>query len=155
MAAKQKVTDLVAEMVAPVLREAGLELVEVEYKKEGANWILRVFLDRPGGAVDLDDCAHVSETLSTALDEVDPIPNAYFLEVSSAGAERPLKTERDFERAVGKRVFLSFYEPLDGKKNIEGTLLSFSDEVLRVEEDGAVFAVPKEKIAAARLALVW
>ncbi len=155
MAAKQKVTDLVAEMVAPVLREAGLELVEVEYKKEGANWILRVFLDRPGGAVDLDDCAHVSETLSVALDEADPIPSAYFLEVSSAGAERPLKTVRDFELAVGKRIFVSFYEPVDGRKNVEGTLIAYTDELLRVEENTVVIVVPKDKIAAVRLALVW
>ncbi|MCI0183623.1 ribosome maturation factor RimP [Sulfoacidibacillus ferrooxidans] len=155
MAAKQKVTDLVMEMVAPVLREAGLELVEVEYKKEGANWILRVFLDRPGGAVDLDDCAHVSEALSTALDETDPIPSAYFLEVSSAGAERTLKTARDFELAIGKRIFVSFYEPFEGNKNVEGTLMESDEEVLRVWQDPAMVVIPKDKIASVRLALVW
>ncbi len=155
MAAKQRVTDLVAEMVAPVLQEAGLELVEVEYKKEGANWILRVFIDRPLGAVDLDDCAHVSESLSAALDEADPIASAYFLEVSSAGAERPLRTERDFERAVGKRVLVSFYEPFREHKTLEGTLLGYADGLLDMEIDADKIQVPRDKVAAARLAIVW
>ncbi|MHB1627794.1 MAG: ribosome maturation factor RimP [Bacilli bacterium] len=155
MAAKQRVTDLVAEMAAPVLQEAGLELVEVEYKKEGANWILRVFIDRPLGVVDLDDCVHVSESLSTALDEADPISSAYFLEVSSAGAERPLRTERDFERALGKRVFVSFYEPFGGRKTLEGTLLGYADGLLDMEIDADKIQVPRDKVATARLAIAW
>ncbi|KUO95039.1 ribosome maturation factor RimP [Ferroacidibacillus organovorans] len=153
--ARQKVTDLVERLVAPVLRENGLELVETEYKKEGANWMLRVFIDRPQGAVDLDDCAKVSESLSILLDESDPIPNAYFLEVSSAGAERPLRKPRDFERAVGKRVYLSFYEPYLGHKEVEGTLLSFVDETLEIEVNDQRLPVLLDKVASARLSIVW
>lgn len=153
--AKQKVTDLVEEMVTPILQEFGLELVEVEFKKEGANWILRVFIDRLEGSVDLDDCAHVSERLSTVLDETDPIPNAYFLEVSSAGAERPLRNDRDFERAVGKRVFLSFYEPFLDRKFVEGTLVNYQDNAVAVQDGKDIVQVPVDKLASARLAIEW
>ena len=154
--AKQKVVDLVGEMAAPFLSDRGLELVEVEYKKEGANWILRIWIDRPAGTVDLDDCAAVSERLSRVLDERDPIPNAYFLEVSSAGAERPLKRRRDFELAIGKRVHLSFYEPYEGRKALEGRLLSYGDDELRVQDERAAeVVVPLAKIAGARLAIEW
>ncbi len=152
---KQKVTDLIEEMVAPILDEAGLELVETEYKKEGANWMLRIFLERPGGAVDLDDCAFVSERLSRLLDERDPIPNAYFLEVSSAGAERPLKRARDFELAIGKRVHLSFYEPYDGHKSLEGILVFYGDGELRIALEKDSLTVPEKKVANARLAISW
>lgn len=152
---KPKVTELVEEMVSPILSRLGLLLVEVEYKKEGANWMLRVFIDRPDGAVDLDDCAIVSENLSVALDERDPIPNAYFLEVSSAGAERPLKRPQDFERSIGKRVHVSLYEPIDGRKAIEGTLLSYGEGELSVASDNAAMSVPLAKVAGARLAIEW
>ena len=155
MAAKQKITDRVIEMVAPILQEAGLELIDVEYKKEGANWFLRVFIDRLSGAVDLDDCALVSEALSVQLDERDPIPNAYFLEVSSAGAERPLKTERDFERAISKRVHITFYEPYAGVKFMEGTLTHYEQDQLEMVVDEQPVLVPTDKIAGARLAIEW
>ncbi len=155
MATKQKITDLVTEMVAPILQASELELVDVEYKKEGANWFLRVFIDRASGAVDLDDCALVSEALSVKLDEKDPIPNAYFLEVSSAGAERPLKTEKDFERSIGKRVHVTFYEPYVGVKFMEGTLLRYQKDQLEMKVDEQTVEIPTEKIAGARLALEW
>ena len=155
MAAKQKITDLVIEMVAPILQDAGLELVDVEYKKEGANWFLRVYIDRMDKAVDLDDCALVSEALSVKLDERDPIPNAYFLEVSSAGAERPLKSEQDFRRAVGKRVHMTFYEPFAGAKSLEGMLARYEREALEVLVEEQSVTVPTDKIAGARLAIEW
>jgi ribosome maturation factor RimP len=152
---KQKVADLVQELAMPIAAELGLSLVEVEYKKEGANWMLRVFLDRPDGAVDLDDCAHVSERLSAALDELDPIDNAYFLEVSSAGAERPLKTARDYEAAVGRLVHLTFYEPFAGAKTLEGTLVTVRPEALVVAPAHAEpLEVPLERLASARLAVM-
>lgn len=155
MAAKQKITDLVTQMVTPFLQEAGLELVDVEFKKEGANWFLRVFIDHPERAVDLEDCALVSEALSVQLDERDPIPNAYFLEVSSAGAERPLKSERDYERAVGKRIHISFYEPFVGEKFLEGMLIRYDQGQLELGVDDNSILIPTEKIAGAHLAIEW
>lgn len=153
---KEKVTDIVEKLALPILIDTGLELVDVEYKKEGANWFLRVFIDKEGG-VDIDDCSRVSERLSERLDEADPIPTAYFLEVSSPGAERPLKKAADYERAIGQYVHVSLYEPIDGMKALEGWLTDYSTEAARVEVDvkgvKKTVTIPVERIAAARLAI--
>ncbi|MGM9949758.1 MAG: ribosome maturation factor RimP, partial [Lysinibacillus sp.] len=96
------VTSMIEELVTPITTELNLELVDVEFVKEGRNWFLRVYVDTPEGGIDIDQCAQVSERLSLVLDEKDPIEQNYYLEVSSPGAERPIKKEADFEKAVGK-----------------------------------------------------
>ncbi len=158
---KERVTDIVERLARPIAEAAGVELVDVEYKKEGSNWYLRVFIDKPDG-VDIEDCSRVSEQLSERLDEVDPIPTSYFLEVSSPGAERPLKKPADFERAVGQYVHVALYEPLadgnlKGSKAIEGVLTAFdgTSVELKVNHKGVAktVAIPLEKVAAARLAI--
>ncbi|WP_067921724.1 ribosome maturation factor RimP [Alicyclobacillus shizuokensis] len=155
---KQSVTDIVQALAEPIVHASGVDLVEVEYTKEGATWYLRVFIDKPGG-VDIDDCSRVSEALSERLDEVDPIPNAYILEVSSPGAERPLKRPEDYERAVGRSVRVKLYEPLAGEKVIEGVLDDFDGQTLTITRQvgGAErrVLVPFSKVAAARLSLEW
>lgn len=141
-------------MVQPYLEENGFELVDVEYVKEGSNWFLRVYVDKEGG-IDIDDCGRVSEYLSAKLDENDPIPAAYFLEVSSPGAERPLKKPEDFVKAVGKNVYITTYEPIGKKKEFEGRLLACEDETVTVQEGKKEYIIPRDKIAGARLAVVF
>jgi ribosome maturation factor RimP len=151
-----KVVETVEKLVTPVLEEEGVELVEVQYKKEGPNWFLRVFIDGIDRPVDLDLCTRVSEQISELLDQEDPIPHAYILEVSSAGAERPLKKEKDFVRAVGKHVHVTTYEAIEGKRKFEGLLVQFADGVLVIEEkNGKQAELPLEKVAKARLAIVF
>jgi ribosome maturation factor RimP len=154
----KKVTEVTTELVTPILDELHLELVDIEFKKEGPNWFLRVFIDSDKG-VDLEDCGQVSEKLSEKLDELDPIQQAYFLEVSSPGAERPLKKEKDLQKAVGKNVHISTYEPIDGEKAFEGQLVSFNGEVLEVEVKiktrKKVYSIPYDKVANARLAIIF
>ncbi|KMK77249.1 ribosome maturation factor RimP [Alkalihalobacillus pseudalcaliphilus] len=151
-----KVTDVVANLVEPIVEELQLELVEVVFKKEGPNWFLRVFIDSDTG-VDLEDCSTVSEKLSEVLDEVDPIQQAYFLEVSSPGAERPLNTKQDLEKAMNKYIHVSTYEMIDGQKAFEGDLLSFDGEQLQIEltikTRKKVVTIPYDKVAKARLAI--
>ncbi|OCA83802.1 ribosome maturation factor RimP [Pseudobacillus wudalianchiensis] len=151
-----KVVETVEQLVTPITEELDLELVDIEYVKEGKNWFLRVYIDKETG-VDIEECGMVSERLSEKLDETDPIPYNYFLEVSSPGAERPLKKIRDYERAVGKRVHVKTYEPIDGEKTFEGTLLSFEQEELVIEylvkTRKKQVTIPLEKIAKARLAV--
>lgn len=153
-----KVTEVVEELAAPIISELGLELVEVEYLKEGKSWFLRIYIDKDNG-VDIEECGLVSERLSEKLDELDPIPHNYFLEVSSPGAERPLKKEKDFEKAIGKNVFLKTYEPIDGEKTFEGILTAFNGSVVTVEVKiktrKKIVEIPYEKVAAARLAVVF
>ncbi len=153
-----KVVEVVEALVRPIAEAQGLEVVEVEYVKEGRDWFLRVFIDNEAG-IDIDECVSVSEKLSQLLDEQDPIPDQYFLEVSSPGAERPLKKKADFEAAIGKNVHIKTYEPIEDCKEHEGIMLSFSETVvvLEVKVKTAIreIEIPYEKIAKARLAIVF
>ncbi|MDQ1003726.1 ribosome maturation factor RimP [Neobacillus sp. NPDC093182] len=153
-----KVTEVVEELTQPILQELELELVEIEFVKEGKNWFLRVYIDKENG-VDIEDCGIVSERLSEKLDELDPITQNYFLEVSSPGAERPLKKAKDFEKAIGKNVFIKTYEPIDGEKGFEGKLLDYDGQTVKVEikikTRKKVIEIPFEKVASARLAVIF
>jgi ribosome maturation factor RimP len=151
-----KITELAERLVQPILDEMKLDLVDVEYVKEGKNWFLRVYIDKEEG-VDIEECGMVSERLSEKLDELDPISHNYFLEVSSPGAERPLKKRIDFEKAVGKYVHIKTFEPIDGEKEFEGKMLSFHDDELvleiRVKTRKKEVTIPFQKVAKARLAV--
>ncbi|RKP55496.1 ribosome maturation factor RimP [Cohnella endophytica] len=149
-----QIKSIVENFATSFMEENGFELVDVEYVKEGSNWFLRVYVDKEGG-IDIDDCGIVSEFISTKLDELDPIEEAYFLEVSSPGAERPLKKAEDVTKAVGKHVFLTTYEKLDGAKEFEGRLESFDGTTLTVSIGRRKHAIPYDKVASARLAIVF
>lgn len=152
------VVETVTTIVTPILEAQNFELVEVEFVKEGKSWFLRVFIDKEGG-IDIEECAFVSEQLSDKLDacDPDPIPQAYFLEVSSPGAERPLKKEEDYHRAVGEYIHLSLYQPVEGEKQFEGFLQSFDEEQLvikiRIKTREKELTIEGKNIAKARLAI--
>lgn len=149
-----RVRQIVVDMLQPYLDREGFELVEVEYVKEGGNYFLRVYVDKEGG-IDIDECGRISEYLSDRLDADDPIPDAYILEVSSPGAERPLKKPEDFRRAVGKDVYITTYEPIDGKKEFEGRLLSYDETQLSVKAGKKDVVIPTTKVAGARLTIIF
>ena len=153
-----KVTEVVEELAEPIIQELDLELVDIEYVKEGKNWFLRVYIDKESG-VDIEDCGVVSERLSEKLDEIDPIPHNYFLEVSSPGAERPLKKDKDFEKAIGKNVFIKTYEPIDGEKGLKEHCWNLMGKQLKIEVKiktrKKVIEIPYEKVANARLAVIF
>jgi ribosome maturation factor RimP len=152
------VVETVTTIVTPILEAQNFELVEVEFVKEGKSWFLRVFIDKEGG-IDIEECAFVSEQLSDKLVacDPDPIPQAYFLEVSSPGAERPLKKEEDYHRAVGEYIHLSLYQPVEGEKQFEGFLQSFDEEQLvikiRIKTREKELTIERKNIAKARLAI--
>ncbi|UTR15060.1 ribosome maturation factor RimP [Salipaludibacillus sp. LMS25] len=154
----ESIQSTVEQLVQPILEELSLELVDVEFQKEGKSWFLRVYIDSDNG-VDLDDCTSVSERVSELLDEHDPIEQAYYLEVSSPGAERPLKKEKDLENAIGKNVFITTYAPINGEKAFEGKLAQFDGETLTIETKLKTRIVPVNipynKVAKARLAVVF
>ena len=153
-----RVVDEVRVVVQPIVDEQNLDLVDMEFLKEGKNWFLRIYIDKPGG-IDIEECALISEKVSEALDAIDPdpIPQAYFLEVSSPGAERPLKTEADMQNAIGKYVHLSFYQAIDGEKFYEGTLKELNDEsvvlTIRIKTRTKDIEIERKQIANARLAI--
>lgn len=152
------IVEMVTDIVTPIIAETRYELTDVEYIKEGKNWFLRIYIDKSDG-VDLEDCAELSEKISEKLDEIkpDPFPHAYFLEVSSPGAERPLKKEKDFQEALGKYIHISLYEPIDGEKVYEGTLEEITDEtltlVITIKTRKKEITINRKKIAKARLAI--
>ena len=152
-----KVTSLITELVTPIIEELNLELVDVEFVKEGRNYFLRVYVDNPQESIDIDQCAQVSERLSLILDEKDPIEQNYYLEVSSPGAERPIKKPTDFEKAVGKYIYVKTYEPIKDMKEFLGTLTAYNDEGLhmevRVKTRKVKVLIEKEKVAKARYAM--
>ncbi|MBT2682995.1 ribosome maturation factor RimP [Bacillus sp. ISL-37] len=153
-----KVTEVVEELVTPILNENELELVDIEYVKEGKNWFLRVYIDKDNG-IDIEECGIVSERLSEKLDAMDPIPHNYFLEVSSPGAERPLKKEKDYQKAIGKNVFIKTYEPIDGEKAFEGVLTDYNGETVtvdvKIKTRKKTVVIPFDKIASSRLAVTF
>jgi len=141
-------------MIRPMIDENGFELVDIEFVKEGGNRFLRVIVDKPEG-IDIDDCSKISEYVSEKLDEQDPITEAYFLEVTSPGAERPLKKPQDFHKAINKNIFITTFEPIDGKKELEGILTSFDEENLEIKAGKSMFTVPYSKVATARQSIVF
>lgn len=116
----------------PIIEDMGYYLVDVEYVKEGKNRILRFLIDSENG-VDIDDCAIISERISSALDETDPIEAEYILEISSPGAERPLKTQEDIYRSINKYVNVRLKEPISNRTVYEGDLLAFDGDTLTLQ----------------------
>lgn len=152
------ILDKVKPIIEPIVIEKGCSLVDVEYLKEGSNWFLRVYADKEGG-IDLDDCAAISEQLSEAFDQIhpDPFPEAYFLEVSSPGAERPLKTEADILVQVGEYIHFDYYFPQHGEKQHDGTLLEVAEEhyvlEVRIKTATRKLEIEKKAVSKARLAI--
>ncbi|MBQ2897369.1 MAG: ribosome maturation factor RimP [Clostridia bacterium] len=149
-----KVEEIVEKLAEKVAHPLGIIIYDVEFKKEGSEYFLRVYIDREESAVSIDDCEAVSRPLSDLLDEEDPIQQAYYLEVSSPGLERKLKKQRDFDRFIGENVNVSFYGSYEGNKNIIGKLGKRNDSSTQLElEDGNIIEIPNEKISSVRLTI--
>ena len=145
-----KVTDIVAQLALPLVQQAGCSLWDVEYVKEAGSWFLRVYIDKEGG-VSITDCEEVSRPLSDALDEADPIEGSYVLEVSSAGADRVLKTPEQFAKFIGTEVEVRLYRAREGRKDFIGNLISFEDGNVAVEQNGETVLFEKKEVAQVRL----
>ena len=120
------------ELLAPILERMGFDLWDVEYVKEGADYYLRAYIDKPGG-ITIDDCVDVSRALSDELDREDYTEDAYILEVSSPGLTRALKKDRDFERSIGRMIELKTYRSIDGSKEFTGTLTAYDKDSIRID----------------------
>ncbi|MBQ1188072.1 MAG: ribosome maturation factor RimP [Firmicutes bacterium] len=149
-----KIEDAIWTMAEPLVLENGMELIDVEYVKEGAEWYLRLFLDKEGDeGIDLDDCELISRKFSDILEEKDPITQAYRLEVSSPGIERPLKRTKDFQRFQGEKVQVKTFSEVEGKKQFIGILQETTEETVTLDVDGTSIAIPRKQIGKANL--VW
>lgn len=155
MAKESNTVKKVEAILLPMLNEYGFELVDVEFVKEGSNWYLRVFADKNGG-ITIDDCEMISRALASKLDENDPIEQAYILEISSPGLDRPLKKAEDFIRFKGETIDIKLYKPFNGKKEYQGELMGLEGDVVTImdEEKNEIQFIRKD-LASIRLAVIF
>ena len=135
-----KITEKVQSLAQPIAEAQGCTIWDTEYVREGADWFLRLYIDKPDGSVDINDCEAISRAMDPLLDEADLIPTSYTFEVCSAGLERTLKRPGDFARFLGSDVLVRLYRPRDGAKEYPGVLRAYGD-------DGSVtIAVPQGEL---------
>lgn len=156
MAKKDTYEERAEALLVPIAQANGCEIYDVEYVKEGSEWYLRAYIDKPDG-VDINDCENVSRAFSEKLDENDLIPDAYILEVSSPGLGRALKKDRHLEKSLGNEVEVKTYKPIEKQKEFIGILKAYDKDTVTIELEGnsgtkdMVFA--KSDIAIIRLTL--
>ena len=149
---KAPVTQSVIELIEPGLLAKGIELVDVEFKKEGKNWVLRVFIDKEGG-VTLEDCQKISRLAGDLIEVEEVIEPAYTMEVSSPGLNRVLKKEKDFIRFSGKKIGVQCHAPLNGRKKFTGILKDFKNQSIHLEVDGQLQTISINRVAKANLVI--
>lgn len=149
---KKEIIKVVSEISEELLESLGYELVDVEYQKEFGDYYLRIYIYSEDG-VFVDDCEKISRQLSSEIDEKDPIPGAYYLEVSSPGLDRPISTDKDLKRNLNKKVEIKLYKPLNNRKNLEGILTDFSDDDIKIKENEEELVIPRNLISLMRLAI--
>ena len=141
------------EMIEPVIQAEGMELIELEYRRESQGWVLRIFIDQPDG-ITVEDCARISQVVGDLLDVADLIQNPYHLEVSSPGLNRPLRKIEHFKMHLGKIIEIRTSSPLDPAQNrqkFKGTLKAVHPEAISVDCQGGVFEIPFALLERARL----
>ena len=142
-----KVIDLVEELVSPICKSVGLELVDVEYVKKHDGYNLTIFIDKEGG-VTLDDCELLHNLIDEPLDELNPTKDAaYILNVSSCGLDRPLTKHKDYVRNIGKKVEFKYYAPVNGRKKIEGVIVSVEETKVIVNDGKEDIEIDLSKVA--------
>ena len=146
-------------LIGDFLKEHHLEIHHTEFKKEGPEWKLKVFLDKPMDAaeeyVSIDECEEVTRYLSDRLDEEDLIDRAYTLEVSSPGLDRELIKPEDFVRFAGRLVDVKFFRPLDGRKERTAELIGLEDGIIRLKDEDGELEIPRDKVSKIQLAIIF
>ncbi len=143
---KKGIKETVREAIEPTVRELGYEIWDVTYSKIGADYHLEITIDRAEG-INIEDCEKVHRAIDPILDEVDPIEGFYYLDVSSPGLERELRTDEHITASIGQRVEAKLFAPKDGRKSVVGTLTSYEDGTVTVTEGDTPVALQKSEIA--------
>lgn len=160
---KRKITQLVQDELMPFFQTEGYVLYHMEYVKEGKEWFLRLFIEKAPeageqwpGNVSTEDCEKVSRFISDRLDQLDPIEQNYYLEVSSPGMDRPLIKDEDYKRYVGQLVDIRLYENIDGKKVLNGRLSGITADAVSIQNEiGKEIVIPRKNISVTRLTVVF
>lgn len=133
--AYSKTEKIIIDLAEPVAKGCGFYLYDVEYVKEGGMWFLRVYVDKEDGGISIDECEEFSRAFSDVLDEEEPIAQNYYLEVSSPGIERKLKTKEHFERYMGQTVDIGLYKAVNGSKQLTGELSGYDGDKIKIRLD--------------------
>ena len=153
--APKNIAETVEGYISAYFSETVYELYDIEFVKEGPNWYLRIFADKEGG-IAIDDCEIISRAVEAILDTKDPIEQAYILEVSSPGIDRPLKKPADYEKYAGRIVDVKLYKPRDGEKEFQGKLIGLKDDEIVIEDEaGKEIMFKQADVAICRLAVIF
>ena len=147
---QKEIVDRVRAIADPIVSDEGMELVDVEYRRESRGWVLRLYLDKEGG-VTLDDCTRISQEVGRSLDVEDFIQIPYALEVSSPGLSRPLKSEKDFMKYRHSLIKVKTLDPIQNRRQFKGRLLGVSANQIEMEVEGEIFQIPLSNMAKANL----
>lgn len=137
--------DKLTSLIEPIATTLGYELYHIEYVKEQGEYYLRIYIDKPEG-ISLEDCEKVSRKTSELLDEVDPITDSYYLEVSSPGIERILYNDKHLQKYINNNIVIKLSKLLNGNKKYEGKLLSFEDNMIVIEYENLNINIPRDVI---------
>ena len=148
------IEDRVENLLTKTINDLGYELYDVEYAKEGKDYYLRIFIDKPDG-IDLNDCEKVSEGINELLDEADYIKEQYFLEVSSPGIERILRKDKHFNDNIGNLVEVKLFKPINREKNIVGNLDTFNEELITIKNGNGNINIERKNIAQVKTVYEW
>jgi ribosome maturation factor RimP len=150
----KEIVDRVSAIADPILSNEGMELVEIEYRRESKGWVLRLYIDKEGG-VTLDDCTRISQEVGRSLDVEDFISTPYTLEVSSPGLARPLKKEKDFMKYRNHMIKVKTIDPIENRRQFKGKLLGITENRIEIAMDGGVFQILLSNVAKANLEIDW
>lgn len=148
------IEDRVENLLTKTINDLGYELYDVEYAKEGKDYYLRIFIDKPDG-IDLNDCEKVSEGINELLDDADYIKEQYFLEVSSPGIERILRKDKHFKDNIGNLVEVKLFKPINKEKNIVGNLDTFNEELITIKNGNGNINIERKNIAQVKTVYEW
>ncbi len=146
---KKEIVQSVKSLSENLISNLGYELVDVEFVEEQNEYYLKIFIDKNGG-INLEDCQLVSEIIGEKLDELDMIDTSYYLEVSSPGLDRPIKTDQDIKRNLEKEVEVNLYKSINGKKHIEGILIDYDENTVTIQIEEEKMIIPRELISLMR-----
>ena len=144
----------VEESVKPIINDLGYDVYDIEYVKEGKDYFLRVFIDKPNG-IDINDCEKVTNAINPILDEKDFIKEQYFLEVSSSGLERNLRKPEHFKAQIGNTINIRLFKAQDKKKEFTGILKEYNNDILVLDVDKEEIKIDTKNISAAKSVYNW
>ena len=148
------IEEIFENLVEPKVKELGYNLYDVQYAKEGKDYFLRIFIDKPEG-IDLNDCEKVNDGINSLLDEADYIKEQYFLEVSSPGIERVLRKDSHLQSAIGKEIEIKLFKPLNNKKEYVGILEKFDEENIVIRQENEELQIDRKNISLMKEKYNW